>query len=341
MLRPSSPLTSIYQAYGGRDREHFAKALLLEDGYPNKPVTPINAYTNATSSTHRPSIGHTSSSQPTAERSSSWRQQLPITPEKVFPPPGPAGEEPKKPSWEAREGWADSTFPHTFHNDKWNAYGSPTGISISRTSGKQPARTKIKNLIQEARILSEHVSETTMKQIEYFMTTAPPPLSAAEATRRLTTAKGSIAPPSPFEEPPTPGTEDEFRQSVGEVPPLIGEEMGLQKDDPRKFAPGRRDLPAVSSWEENVPGVQRRRRVLEKEPSAEDTHLARLARNELHLAVKTPEENSRPKPQIRVLQKEVMTCGGGFRKKRPMPLPKWKEHSRLLEDAQDVGGVPP
>ena len=132
----------------GRERESVATGLLIHEGYPSEPVT------------GRGGAGGGGGSTVTAPAHVPW-----------------------------------SHAAHTLHRK----YGRDTSMHSRMDIGQRPPDTgqvygnvydrakNLKGLINNSRGLSDKITESTLRQIEYYATVEAPPLTSAEVTKRLRT----------------------------------------------------------------------------------------------------------------------------------------------------------
>jgi len=309
MLRATSPVSALYSGFSGRDRENIAKGFLAGSGYSIEPATPTSAYNTISHQGAGPRDGRGPLHRqiPAAGLLPSWRKHLPSTPDS-HPALGLSS---------SRSASASAVLTGK-RNSKWTHNNSPSGIAIEYKGPAFSSRQKIKALVKEARELSEHVSDTTMKQIEYFMTASPPPLSAAEATRRL-----GVDPPARSDSEALSGGYSASSASSLSPPPQAA-------STPAKSPHRKESLNTVLKQDLSDPQAAGR-------ISSPDSATGRM-RSTGHLGGQVGAGLTGPPEQqmstIMVVRREKQAFGGGFVGRRRLDVPKWKEHGRLLAEAQ-------
>lgn len=183
------------------------------------------------------------------------------------------------------------------------------------------SRACILSLIREARSLSDHITDATMRQIEHYATCAPPPLTSAEVAQRLRTL------------PPAAGRLDrdgedgdselEVEAPVAMPSAVTGTAMGLEQRLPSTGAPKARDAPPSKQGlyaREMEAGTSGNRAAaddgFDDEEDEEEFYIleAREVRYDGPSPAPAPVRPSKPL-QGKVVDRVYQSLGGGYRRR--------------------------
>mmetsp|Transcript_23094 Transcript_23094/g.44140 ORF Transcript_23094/g.44140 Transcript_23094/m.44140 type:complete len:426 (+) Transcript_23094:387-1664(+) len=362
LLRAELPLDPIKKRDRSLEKELLAKEYLLGEGYGGGATTSVKAYPHPLTRGAGDSAHPTKNvgTEPVAGTMASWPRYMPRDTNNMLA----AGAKPQSGNmpYAADKAWQGAVPPSVKGKlaSQWVVVPSQMGLKVNRDHSGNRSIIKLQRLVRDAAVVTEHVSDATLKQIEYFMYAVPPPLTSGEVHRRLLIAG---EPASRTRTPASDVTQLSRINSRGTDP---GGGLGLSRGTDRArleglgasarlasppSPPERLEPRAASGLRQNTADTQvtavsdaaatgatssRPASSRQKSLSPARREFRQIRQNEFRMAlVDAPPRQPRP-PTLHVVPKDTQQLGGGFMKGRSSMAsgPKWSEHSLLLAQAQ-------